>query len=207
MALNNLDRFVAAARNPLSLATLFERDREALPILLQIFATSQHLSDVLIMDSESYDLLRITEGQPVAREPLVNEFRADVLRAGRRRGDGDRGDAPLQTPRDAAHRLRRHHSRPAAGHRDAADFVPGRRDRRSGVGRRHEAHGQSLGRVAAGRGRAGRFVVLALGKLGGVELNYSSDIDLMFLYEARAARTRLAAQPDASISTGWCATS
>jgi glutamate-ammonia-ligase adenylyltransferase len=29
-----------------------------------------------------------------------------------------------------------------------------------------------------------RFVVLALGKLGGVELNYSSDIDLIFLYDA-----------------------
>src|SRR5690349_7808916 len=28
MALNNLDRFVAATRNPLSLATLFERDPE-----------------------------------------------------------------------------------------------------------------------------------------------------------------------------------
>src|SRR5688572_31966968 len=38
MALNNLDRFVSAARNPLSLATLFERDREALAILLQIFS-------------------------------------------------------------------------------------------------------------------------------------------------------------------------
>src|SRR5262249_34528596 len=29
-----------------------------------------------------------------------------------------------------------------------------------------------------------RFVVLALGKLGGLELNYSSDIDLVFLYGA-----------------------
>src|SRR5690606_19899033 len=28
-----------------------------------------------------------------------------------------------------------------------------------------------------------RFVVLALGKLGGTELNYSSDIDLIFLYD------------------------
>ena len=67
MALNNLDRFVAAGRNPLSLATLFERDREALPILLQIFSTSQYLSDLLITDSEAYDLVRITEGQPVPR--------------------------------------------------------------------------------------------------------------------------------------------
>ncbi len=53
MALNNLDRFVAAARNPLSLATLFERDREALPILLQIFSTSQYFSDLLITDTEA----------------------------------------------------------------------------------------------------------------------------------------------------------
>ena len=78
MALNNLDRFVAAARNPLSLGSLFERDREALPILLQIFATSQHLSDLLITDTESYDLLRMTEGQPVGRETLVDEIGAEV---------------------------------------------------------------------------------------------------------------------------------
>jgi glutamate-ammonia-ligase adenylyltransferase len=32
-------------------------------------------------------------------------------------------------------------------------------------------------------GRPARFVVLALGKLGGIELNYSSDIDLICLYE------------------------
>ena len=53
MALNNLDRFVAAARNPLSLASLFERDREALPILLQIFSTSQYLSDLLVTIGEA----------------------------------------------------------------------------------------------------------------------------------------------------------
>ncbi len=32
-------------------------------------------------------------------------------------------------------------------------------------------------------GRPARFVVLAMGKLGGLELNYSSDIDLLFLYD------------------------
>ena len=38
--------------------------------------------------------------------------------------------------------------------------------------------------VPSGRdGRPARFVVLALGKLGGEELNYSSDIDLIFLYD------------------------
>ncbi len=33
-------------------------------------------------------------------------------------------------------------------------------------------------------GQPARFVVLAMGKLGGSELNYSSDIDLIFLYDA-----------------------
>ena len=32
-------------------------------------------------------------------------------------------------------------------------------------------------------GQRGRFVVLALGKLGGRELNYHSDLDLMLIYE------------------------
>ena len=40
MALNNLDRFIAAARNPLSLGTLWERDQQSLPTLLQARETA-----------------------------------------------------------------------------------------------------------------------------------------------------------------------
>ena len=78
MALNNLDRFVQASRSPLAIGSLFERDREALGILLQIMATSQYLSDLLVLDPGGYDLLRITEGQPVARDVLVEELAAEV---------------------------------------------------------------------------------------------------------------------------------
>ena len=42
---------------------------------------------------------------------------------------------------------------------------------------------QSRGTPRRIDGRPARFAVLALGKLGGVELNYSSDIDLIFLYD------------------------
>ncbi len=38
-------------------------------------------------------------------------------------------------------------------------------------------------------GEPAHFAVIALGKLGGEELNYSSDIDLMFLYSANGATT------------------
>ena len=36
------------------------------------------------------------------------------------------------------------------------------------------------------RGRPARFLVVGLGKYGGQELNYSSDIDLIFVWMARA---------------------
>jgi len=184
MALNNLERFVAAARNPLSLASLFERDREALAILLQIFSTSQHLSDVLITDSESYDLLRLTEGQPVSRESIVAELTAEVLRLGddeatvaaalrrfKRRetlrvayGDIIRGQPLAVVTRqisNVADAIVEAAVHAAQKRLDAKRIVP---------------------RTANGGG-PGRFVVLALGKLGGAELNYSSDIDLIFLYD------------------------
>ena len=90
MALNNLERFVVAARNPLSLASLFERDREALPILLQIFATSQHLSDLLITDTKATTCCGSPKGSRWPASRWSNEFRAEVAAAGRRRGGRDR---------------------------------------------------------------------------------------------------------------------
>ncbi len=178
MALNNLERFVAAARNPLSLASLFERDREALPILLQIFASSQHLSDVLITDSESYDLLRITEGQPVARDSLVTEFRADVLRL---------ADHEAMVTAAIRRFKRRETLRVAYGDLIRGQALDTVTRQISYVAEAIvEAALAAATRRAAGRtpgDESGRFVVLALGKLGGTELNYSSDIDLIFLYD------------------------
>ena len=45
------------------------------------------------------------------------------------------------------------------------------------------SHLQRRHGTAQQRKRPGRFAVLSLGKLGGNELNYSSDIDLLFLYD------------------------
>ena len=193
MALNNLDRFIGAARNPLSLATLFERDREALPILLQIFSTSQFLSDLLITDSEAYDLLRITEGQPVKREVLVDELCSEVtalneehtvmtaLRRRKRRetlriayGDIIRGQRLEIVAGQISHLA-------DAIVEAAVRFARTALEKKRGVPRKPN-------------GERSRFVVLSMGKLGGVELNYSSDIDLIFLYEADGATDGLRSQ-------------
>ncbi|HEX4000300.1 MAG TPA: hypothetical protein VHX65_17245 [Pirellulales bacterium] len=182
MALNNVDRFVSSARNPLSLGSLFERDPEALPTLLQIFSTSQYLSDLIITDSESYDLLRMTEGQAVGRDLLVEELQAEVatltdelmvmaaLRRFKRRetlrisyGDMIRGQR-LET-------VTRQISYLADAILEAAV---------AGARRNLEA---KRGIPRGPDGERAQFVVIAMGKLGGVELNYSSDIDLIFLYD------------------------
>ena len=182
MALNNLDRFVAASRNPLSLGTLFERDPDALATLVQIFDASQHFSDLLVTDPEGFDLLRMTEGRPNAREPLVEDLVAEVLaldhdpsvlgalRRFKRRetlriayGDIVR-EQPLETVTEQISFL--------------ADAVL------------EAALRVSWHKLTTKRGtplgpdkKPARFVVLGMGKLGGQELNYSSDIDLIFLYQ------------------------
>lgn len=186
MAWNNLERLFSRSRSPLSLAALFERDAASLRTLLRIFSTSQYLSDQIINEPESFELVRVTDGQPAARQYLMDEICAEInvlheeaailkaLRRYKRRETlriayGDLicnqtietvtrqisflADALLEAAFQAAFKL------------VAARF------------------GQPVLRGRNGRPATPRFVILALGKLGGAELNYSSDIDLMFLYD------------------------
>ena len=182
MALNNLERFVARARNPLSLGALFERDVTALPTLLQIFSTSQYLSDLLVTDAESYDLLRLTDGQPVMRDDLVVELAAEI--------DALDDDWAVMTA------LRRYKRRETL-RISYGDIIHGQRVAivTKQISYLAEAIVEAAIRFARrklenkrggpqnGDGRKARFVAIALGKLGGQELNYSSDIDLVFLYD------------------------
>ena len=183
MAVNTLTRFVEVTRSPLSLAALFERDEGTLPILLQLFSASQYLSDLLVADPESFDLLRMTEGQPVFREALVDELTAEI--------------APLVDQQAAMAVLRRFKRREtlriAYGDivRSQSVAVVARQISyladaicESALQSAWRIIEQQRGTPRRADGDRARFVVLALGKLGGEELNYSSDVDLIFLYDA-----------------------
>jgi len=52
-----------------------------------------------------------------------------------------------------------------------------------------ERHGVPMHRDASGKLIETGFVVMALGKLGGGELNYSSDVDLIYVYESEEGET------------------
>ncbi|QDU95309.1 bifunctional [glutamate--ammonia ligase]-adenylyl-L-tyrosine phosphorylase/[glutamate--ammonia-ligase] adenylyltransferase [Lignipirellula cremea] len=181
-ALNSFERFFSASRSPLGLASLLERDPDALPILLQIFSASAYLTDIMVRDPESYDLLRITEGQPISREVLVNELCTEVdalsdealvmadLRRYKQRetlriayGDLIRGQHISTVTRQISFLA-------DAICEAALRFARKALELKRGVPRRAD-------------GQPARFVVLALGKLGGQELNYSSDIDLVLVYD------------------------
>ncbi|MCA9107768.1 MAG: hypothetical protein KDA83_20315, partial [Planctomycetales bacterium] len=182
MALNNLERYVAASRSPLSLGALFDRDRTALPILLRLFSSSQHLSDLLVREPEGYDLLRMTEGRPVARQALIEEITAEVRR--------------LSDERHVMAAIRRFKHRETL--RIAYGDLVGRQRLdvvarqisyladalveaavQSAMARRAERWGHPYRRD----GQPARLAILGLGKLGGNELNYSSDIDLIPFYD------------------------
>jgi len=182
MALNNLERFISAARSPLALATRFERDRDALPILVQILSTSQYFSELLIADPAAYEVLRLTEGQPVSREALISELSTEVLAVSNntavsqalrrfKRRETLRigyGDIICQQPVEV---VTRQISYLADAMVEAAVRIV------------RIALEQKLGTPMSPTGEPAKFCVLALGKLGGEELNYSSDIDLIFLYD------------------------
>lgn len=182
MALNNLERFVAAARNPLALGALFERDPRALPTVVQILSTSQHLADLLVTDPESFDLLRMTQGRPYARQALVEELTSEVAAL-----DHDR--LILRALRRFKRRetlrisygdiIREHSVRTVTAQISYLAEAILEAALATAWSNLRKQRGTPLG----SDGRPARFVVLGMGKLGGGELNYSSDIDLIFLYD------------------------
>lgn len=61
-------------------------------------------------------------------------------------------------------------------------------------------HGTPLTRDSRGRMQAAEFAIVALGKLGCRELNYSSDIDLLFLYSCNGETSGDGRNPDSVVT-------
>jgi glutamate-ammonia-ligase adenylyltransferase len=186
MALNNMERFLANPAGSQRLASLLEGRARSLEILLQWFSTSQYFSDLLINNPEFLDMLRV----PLRNSPSRAEMQAQlqeevnaafedsaVLRAFvrfrqsqiLRIGTNDIiRDRPLEE-------ITRDISRVA----DAALEVA------LATALRHLR--DKFGDPYTVAGTPARCTILGFGKLGGKELNYSSDIDLMFLYDDEGA--------------------
>ena len=186
MALNNLERFLADPGGALQLPALLEGRARTLETLLQLLSTSQYFCDLLVSNPDFLDMLRV----PLRRSPSQAEMQAQlqaevdaayedstILRAFRRFrqrqilriGTNDViRDRPLEE-------ITRDISRVADASLEVA----------LATALRHI--GNRFGQPYTSAGQPARCVILAFGKLGGEELNYSSDIDLMFVYDDEGA--------------------
>jgi glutamate-ammonia-ligase adenylyltransferase len=178
-----LERFVAAVRSPLSTATLFQRDPESLRVLLEIFSASPHLAEIVIADPEAWEAVRIGRGRPEKKAALTAALAAEI-------GGSHDPDGVLA----ALRRFRRRQLlRIAYG-----DIVGGQRLETVVAQLSHVAEciveaalttavrlvERQRGVPRGPDGRRATIAAVALGKLGGAELNYSSDIDLVFIHSA-----------------------
>ena len=178
-----IERLFGAVRSPLSTGTLFQRDPRSLEILLKLFSASPYLAELVILDPESWEQVRVGEGRPEGRQTLSAALAAET--------------ALLAEPDCVMRAIRRFKRRETL--RIAYGDIVGEQRLETVVAQiSHVADCVVQAAVASAvsrleklrgipRGPAGEhatIAVIALGKLGGAELNYSSDIDLVFVHSA-----------------------
>ncbi|MGA2700825.1 MAG: bifunctional [glutamate--ammonia ligase]-adenylyl-L-tyrosine phosphorylase/[glutamate--ammonia-ligase] adenylyltransferase [Isosphaeraceae bacterium] len=181
MALANLERFVAGQSDPEPALRKLADNLKTTEILLQVFSTSQYLSEVLIRDPALLGWLQAGAERP-DREALIEDLWSSLSGA--------------STEAQQALAIRRFRLRETLriGYNDIVRGLPVEVITLD-LSNLADACTEAATRLARGwaedrfgpalraDGSPARFVVLGLGKFGGTELNYSSDIDLIFLYD------------------------
>jgi glutamate-ammonia-ligase adenylyltransferase len=182
MALTNLERFLSGSPDREATAHLVVDSPRTAEVAIQLFSTSQYFSELMIGDPSLLGWLR-AGGDHKEPAQLIDELWSELQAA------PDDVSARLAIRRFRRRELLR------IGYNDIVRSLPLElvtRDlsRLAGfcveaayrLARKHadERHGPPSG---SSEGHPARFVILALGKLGGEELNYSSDIDLIFLFD------------------------
>lgn len=190
-ALNHFERFARAAFSKTHFLSYLEQSPGTLLLLSQVFGSIPFFSEILIRNPEYFywvfdpevldqpkkrgvlsgelsKALRLLKGKEERLDFLRVFKRKEILRIGVR--DFLRRSAIEETLKalsDLADVLIRQ-----------AYWICEKEMRRK--------YGFAKGRTGSGKGPRIGFTVLAMGKLGGRELNFSSDVDLMYLYALRS---------------------
>ena len=177
-ALNNLERFVA--QSSAATAEVLDRDDQAFEGLLTIFSTSQYLSDLLIRDPQRF--------QASWQSNLISQSNLTHIICGEIDNATSQAEAMLVLRRfkhdntlriaiyDLIYSIRIEQVTMQISFVATSIVEAACRWARKRLT-------ATLGEPVNSDGQACEFVVLAMGKLGGMELNYSSDIDLVMVYD------------------------
>jgi [glutamine synthetase] adenylyltransferase / [glutamine synthetase]-adenylyl-L-tyrosine phosphorylase len=179
-ALNHFERFARAAVNKTRLFSYLNESPRSLEILAKTFGSSQHMAEILIRDPVY--LYWLTDPQTLYQKRKKREIARDLLR-------GLKSSAPEQRQLDFLRAFKRREML-HIGVRDLLRLCPVE-ETLSALSTLAEALISAALRVCEAalfreygihRRRFGGFTILGMGKLGGGELNFSSDVDLVYLY-------------------------
>jgi glutamate-ammonia-ligase adenylyltransferase len=190
----NFERFIQRAENPAAMLVLLADNPRSYEILATLFAGSQFLTGILQRDpptvEQVVDLNRLPASR--TREAILADAKDAIFPFVRPRATEETPDSDQMTPAMDALRHFQHKELLRVGACDLLGLID-----LPSVTRQLSHLADSLAQAAllmaayhsdipvepqAGTAdQPGGFVVLAMGKLGGEELNYSSDIDLIFL--------------------------
>ncbi len=183
-ALINLERFVLAVPDRADLVAAVAADPHALEMLVTLFAGSQFLTDILLRTPEHFE--KLIQRNVIGQAKTPAQHYAEAYRA----ACGSRAPDDCAACPETLDGLRRYHhwellrigtcdliglldlTTVTAQLSQLADSV---------IWVCLELLARAMGLATTG------FVVLGMGKLGGRELNYSSDVDLLFLADGDAA--------------------
>lgn len=179
MALSNLERFVSAIGARTAFYSLLAENAKAADVLLDLFGTSAFLSRNIVERPENLDILLSKEVSiPYkTKEALFKDFIDEISDTSK----------DYEEKLDSLRRLR-HQEVFRIGINDIAGALTA--DQASAqMTFLAEASLEASYRVAFeelikvyGRPAASRFAIIGLGKLGGGELIYGSDLDIIFVY-------------------------
>jgi len=202
MALANLERFLGAMRARATHYALLAENREIIKVLVSLFGTSQFLSRIFIQHPEILDTL-------VSRTYAVSFKDRDTLSADLQTLMDLAGD--YEEKLDALRRFR---------HEEFLRIALNDIQEQTGQGRGtvqlsyladvclHQAfaiareellprYGLPFCKDGGEATREAEFVILGMGKLGGMELNYHSDLDIIFIYEGEGETRNVVGTTDA----------
>ena len=182
-ALVNFERLVAALPNPNIFYHYLHESPDRLDLLIRIFAHSQALADTLTRNAEHFHFL-------IAPQMLENPREKAWLAA-----ELNRLLLPMRLPAQKYDVIRRFRRRETL-RIGARDLMGGATVEETTLELSNLADVclQSVFEIALGSLRAqyklknnatdatSRFSIIGMGKLGGQELNYSSDVDVIFIY-------------------------
>lgn len=198
MALNNVERLVSGCRAAEGLVTAWVESAEALNAVVQLCAGSQLLADILQEAEPGFSTLIAQTGPParLAADPLLAEARGALNVPG---GTPARLGALRRFKRQQLLRIACRDLLHVASFGELVEEISDLAAACLQVALDlswEDVPSPALPDELSPPDEWWRkFAVIAMGKLGGRELNYSSDVDLLFVYDGEWAETETLPEP------------